>query len=85
MPAHNSHRFPRDLDLPMRFAQVDGSWYENYWLTESPPQSAGMVSRNLAKIVSWLRQACDRVVSVLEATLAIVFRPSTHPDMVQRS
>jgi hypothetical protein len=28
MPADYSHRFPRDLDLPMRFLQIDRSWYE---------------------------------------------------------
>ena len=81
MPAHHSHRLPRDPDLPMRFAQVDGSWYQNYWLTESAPQSAGMVSRNLPKIVSWLRLACDRVASVREAVLAIVLRPRTHAEI----
>jgi nitric oxide reductase large subunit len=75
VPAHHSHRFPSDLDLPMRFLQVDCSRYENYWLTESPPQSAGMVSRNLPKIVSWLRLVCDRVASVLGAVLAIVLGP----------
>ena len=64
MPAHNSHRLPRDPDLPMRFAQVDSSWYENYWLTKSPPRPPLMVARSLPKIVSWLRLACDRVASV---------------------
>jgi len=82
MPAHNSHRFPRDLDLPMRFAQVDGSWYENYWLTESaPPRPRLMVARSLPKIVSWLRLACDRVASVREEVLAIVLRPRTHAEI----
>ena len=81
MPAHNSHRFPRDLDLPMRFAQVDGSWYENYWLTESPPRPPLMFARNLPKIVSRLRLACDRVASVRRAALAIVLRPKTHPEI----
>jgi hypothetical protein len=58
MPAHNSDRLPRDPDLPMRFAQTDGSWYENYWLTESPPPRPRLtVARSLPKIVSWLRLA----------------------------
>jgi hypothetical protein len=82
MPAHNSHRLPRDPDLPMRFAQVDGSWYENYWLTESPlPRPRLMVARSLPKIVFWLRLTCDRVASVREAVLAIVLRPRSHPDI----
>jgi hypothetical protein len=81
MPAHYSHRFPRDLDLAMRVFQVDGSWYENYWLKERKPRPAGMVARNLPTIVSCLRLACDRVVSVRRAVLAIVLRPKTHPEI----
>ena len=75
MPAHHSHRFPRDLDLAMRAFQVDRSWYENYWLKERKPRSAGMVARNLPTIASCLRLACDRVASVRRAVLAIVLRP----------
>jgi hypothetical protein len=54
MVAPYSHRFPRDLDLPMRFLQVDSSWYENYWLKEHKPRPAGMVARNLATMLSAL-------------------------------
>src|SRR4249920_1962615 len=64
MPAHYSHRFPRDLDRATRVFQVDSSWYENYWLKERKPRSAGMVARNLPTIASCLRLACDRVASV---------------------
>jgi hypothetical protein len=63
MPAHYSHRFPRDLDLPVRFLQVDSSWYENYWLKDRKPRPAGMVARNLPTIVSafaWLVIAWPR-------------------------
>ena len=74
MPAHSSHRFPRDFDLPMRFLQVDCSWYENYWLRESTPRSAGMVTRIVPTIISCLRLACDRMASVRRAALAIVLR-----------
>ena len=81
MPAHYSHRFPRDLDLPMRFAQVDSSWYENYWLRESTPRPAGMVARNLATMLSRVRLAFDRVALVRRAVLAIVLRPKTHPGI----
>jgi hypothetical protein len=84
MPAH-SQRFPRDLDLAMRFLQVDSSWYENYWLEERKPRPAGMIARNLPTIVSCLRLACDRVASVRRAGPAIVLRPRTHPDIVQGS
>ena len=35
MVAPYSHRFPRDLDLGMRFLQVDSSWYESYWLKKA--------------------------------------------------
>ena len=55
MPAHYSHRFPRDLDLTMRVFQVDSTWYENDWLKERKPRPAGMVARNLSTIVSRLR------------------------------
>jgi hypothetical protein len=75
MPAHDSHRFPRDLDLAMRVFQVDGSWYENYWLKERKPRSAGLVARNLPTIVSCLRLACDRLAWVRRAVLAIVLGP----------
>ena len=75
MPAHYSHRFPRDLDRATRVFQVDSSWYENYWLKERKPRSAGMVARNLPTIASRLRLACDRVASVGRAVLAIVLRP----------
>ena len=81
MVAPYSHRFPRDLDLGMRFLQVDGSWYESYWLKERKPRPAGMVARNLPTIVSCLRLACDRVASVRRAVLAIVLRPRTHPEI----
>src|ERR1700738_3909115 len=74
MPAHYSHRFPRDLDLAMRAFQVDSSWYENYWLKERKPRPAGIVARNLPTIVSCLRLAWDRVVSVRPAVFAIVLR-----------
>jgi hypothetical protein len=84
MPAHYSHRFPRDLDLAMRVFQVDSSWYENYWLKERKPRPAGMVARNLPTIVSCLRLACDRVASVQRAVLAIVLRPKTHPEIGTR-
>jgi hypothetical protein len=81
MPAQYSRRFPRDLDLPMRVFQIDSSWYENYWLEERKPRPAGMVARNLPTIVSGLRLACDRVVSVRRAVSAIVLRPKTHPEI----
>ena len=81
MVAPHSHRFPRDLDLPMRFAQVDSSWYENYWLRESTPRPAGMVTRNLATMLSRVGLAFDRVALVRRAVLAIVLRPKTHPDI----
>ena len=81
MPIDYSRRFPRDLELPMRFLEVDSSWYENYWLKERKPQPAGMVARNLPTIVSRLRMACDRVASVRRAVLAIVLRPKTHPEI----
>jgi hypothetical protein len=80
MPAHYSHRFPRDdLNRAMRVLQVDSSWYENYWLKEHKPRPAGMVARNLPTIVSCLRLACDRVASVRRAASAIVLRPKIHP------
>ena len=86
MPAHYSHRFPRDLDRATRVFQVDSSWYENYWLKERKPRSAGMVARNLPTIASCLRLACDRVASVRRAVLAIVLRPkSSSRNIVQRS
>jgi hypothetical protein len=66
MPA----RFLRDLDRATRVFQVDSSWYENYWLKERKPRSAGMVARNLPTIASCLRLACDRVASVRRAVLA---------------
>ena len=69
MPAHYSHRFPSDLDRATRVFQVDSSWYENYWLKERKPRSAGMVARNLPTIASCLRLACDRVASVRWAVL----------------
>src|SRR6267378_1739372 len=78
MVAPHSHRFPRDLDLPMRFAQVDSSWYENYWLRESTPRPAGMVTRNLATMLSRVRLAFDRVALVRRAVLAIAARTRTH-------
>jgi hypothetical protein len=81
MPVDYSHRFPRDLDLPMRFLQVDSCWYENYWLEERKPRPAGVVARNLPTIMSWLRLACDRMVSVRRAVLTIVLRPKTHPEI----
>jgi hypothetical protein len=81
MPTDYSHRFPRDLDLPMRFLQVDSSWYENYWLKERKARPAGMVTRNLPTIVACLRLACNRVASVRQAVLAIVLRPNTHPEI----
>src|SRR5258705_12196388 len=81
MVAPHSHRFPRDLDLPMRFAQVDSSWYENYWLRESTPRPAGMVARNLATMLSRVRLAFDRVALVRRTVLAIVLRPKTHPGI----
>ena len=46
MPAHYSHRFPRDLDRATRVFQVDSSWYENYWLKERKLRPAGLVARN---------------------------------------
>jgi hypothetical protein len=61
MAARYSHRFPRDLDLAMRVFQVDSSWYENYWLKERKPRSAGLVARILR---SW---GCD---SMLDHALA---------------
>ena len=81
MPADYSHRFPRDLDLPMRFLQVDSSWYENYWLKEREPRPPGMVARSIPTIVACLRMARDRVASVRWALLAIVLRPKTHPEI----
>jgi hypothetical protein len=81
MPAHYSHRFRRDLDLAMRLFQVDSSWYENHWLKERKPRSAGLVARNLPTIVSCLRLACDRLVWVRRAVLAIVLRPKTHTEI----
>jgi hypothetical protein len=81
MPTQYSHRFPRDPDLAMRVFQIDSSWYENYWLKERKPRPAGMVTRNLPTIVSGLRLACDRVVSVRRAVSAIVLRPKTHPEI----
>jgi hypothetical protein len=81
MPADHSRRFPRDLDLAMRFLQVDSSWYENYWLEERKPRPAGMVARNLPTTGSSLRLACDRVASVRRAVLAIVLRPKTLPEI----
>jgi hypothetical protein len=80
MPADHSHPFPRDLDLAMRCLQVDSSWYENYWLRETP-RPVGMVARNLPTIVSCLSLACNRVASVQRAALAIVLRPKTHPEI----
>jgi hypothetical protein len=80
MPAHYSHRFPRDLDLAMRALQVDSSWYENYWLKERKPRPAGMVARNLPTIVSCLRQACHRVASVCRAVYAIALRPKIRSE-----
>jgi hypothetical protein len=73
------HRFPRDLDLAMRFLQVDSSWYESswyesYWPEERKPQPASVVARNLPTILSSPRLACDRVASVRRALLAIVLR-----------
>ena len=81
MPAHYSHRFPRDLDLAVRFLQVDSFWYENYWLKDRKPRPAGMVARNLPTIVSGLRLACDRLASVRRAVLAIILRPRTYPEI----
>jgi hypothetical protein len=81
VPADYSHRFPRDLDLAMRFLQFDSSWYESYWLKERKPRPAGMVVRNLPTIVSCLRLACDRVASARLGVLAIVLRPKTHPEI----
>jgi hypothetical protein len=80
MPAH-CFRFRRDIDLAMRAFQVDSSWYENYWLKERKPRSAGLVARNLAAIVSCLRLACDRLASVRRAVSAIVLRPKTHTEI----
>lgn len=57
MPAHYPQRFRRDLDLAMRVFQVDSSWYENHWLTERKPRSAGLVTRSLPTIVFCLRLA----------------------------
>ena len=81
MPARYSHLFSRDLDLAMRVFQVDSSWYENYWLKERKPRSAGLVARNLRAIVSCLRLACDRLAWVRRAVLAIVLRPRTYTEM----
>jgi len=83
MPAHYPHRSPGDLDIAMRVLRVDSSWYENYWLKERKPRAAGMVARNLPVIVSCLRLARDRVVSVGRAVSAVVLRPRTRPRATQ--
>jgi hypothetical protein len=77
MPAHDSQRFPKGRDLAMRVFQVDSCWYENHWLKERKPRSAGLVARNLPTMVSCLRLACDRLAWVRRAVLAIVLRPKT--------
>ncbi len=77
MPADYSYRSPRDLELAMRFVQVDSSWYENYWLEERKARPAGMVARNLPTIVSCLRLACVRVASV---GWMLGLRQKSHPE-----
>jgi hypothetical protein len=63
------HSQPRDdLDLAIRFLQVDRSWYEDYWLKEREPRSAP-VAQKLPRIVSCLRFAWDRMASVRRATI----------------
>ncbi len=70
MPSHYSQRSPGDLDLAMRFLQVDRSWYENYWLEEPQPaeSNSGRSCRRSDRIgVSLLRRVCSLLAQMRSA------------------
>ena len=68
MPLEKSQRLPWDLEQAMSAFQVDGAWYEQYWLKPPKPQSPGMIARLFRK-AKW---SASRTTHALKRALAAI-------------